>query len=180
MAGTVLLLNASGTTDGSVTRTATAQLVADLAPQKVITRDLATTPLPQVDGTWINARLVPENERTDSDRDALFLSDELIAELKEADTVVIGLPVYNFGMPAALKAWVDLIARPKVTFSYTEGGPVGLLEGKSAIVAVASGGTQIDSVYDFATPHMRQILNFIGISDITVVNAKDLTAAKAA
>ncbi len=180
MAGTVLLINASGTTEGSATRAATAQLIADMAPDKVISRDLAATPLPQVDGTWINARLVPEDDRTETDQAALSLSDDLIAELKEADTVVIGLPVYNFGMPAALKAWVDLIARPKVTFAYTEGGPVGLLEGKRAIVAVASGGTAIDSDYDFATPHMRQILNFIGISDITVVSAKEVIAAQAA
>ena len=90
------------------------------------------------------------------------------------------MPVYNFGMPAALKAWIDLVARPRVTFAYTEGGPVGLLEGKQAIVAVASGGTQIDSAGDFATPHLRHVLRFIGISDVTVFNAKDLSLAKAA
>ena len=180
MAGTVLLINASGTTAGSATRAATAQLVADQHASKVITRDLATTPLPQIDEAWIKARLVPAHEQIDEDRALLALSDDLIAELKEADTVVIGLPIYNFGMPAALKAYIDLVARPKVTFAYAEGGPVGLLEGKKAIVAVASGGTAIDSAYDFATPHMRQVLNFIGINDITVVSAKDVTAAQAA
>ena len=90
------------------------------------------------------------------------------------------MPVYNFGMPAALKAWIDLVARPKITFAYTEGGPVGLLEGKRAIVAVASGGTQIGGAGDFATPHLRHVLNFIGISDTTIVNARDVTAARAA
>ena len=180
MSGTLLLINASGNTEGSATRAATQQLVADLAPGKVITRDLASAPLPQIDATWINARLVPADAHSDTDKATLALSDTLIAELQAADTVVIGMPVYNFGMPAALKAYIDLVARPKVTFAYTEGGPVGLLEGKRAIVAVASGGTQIGSAGDFATPHLRHVLNFIGINDTTILNAKDITAAKAA
>ncbi len=180
MTHTILHINASGTTDGSVSRAATAQLIADMNPARVMTRDLAATPLPQVDDTWITARMVPESDRTDADRTALALSDELIAELKAADTVVIGMPMYNFGMPAALKAWIDLIARPKVTFAYSEDGPVGLLGGKRAVVAVASGGVPVDSPVDFATPHLRQVLRFIGIEDITVHVAKDVIAAQAA
>ena len=180
MTQTVLHIDASGTLVGSATRAATAQIVADLNADKVISRDLAETPLPQIDAAWIAARLVPAETLTDVDRDTLALSDSLVAELKEADTIVIGLPVYNFGMPAALKAYIDLVARPKVTFAYTEGGPVGLLEGKKAIVAVASGGTPIDSDWDFATPHMRQVLGFLGITDVTVVNARDVVEAKAA
>ncbi len=180
MTHTILHINASGTTDGSVSRAATARLIADMNPARVMTRDLAATPLPQVDDTWITARMVPEADRTDADRTALALSDELIAELKAADTVVIGMPMYNFGMPAALKAWIDLIARPKVTFAYSEDGPVGLLEGKRAVVAVASGGVPVDSPVDFATPHLRQVLRFIGIEDIAVHVAKDVIAAQAA
>ncbi|SFS00016.1 FMN-dependent NADH-azoreductase [Yoonia litorea] len=180
MAGTVLLINASGSSAGSATRAATDQLVAELAPETLITRDLAADPLPQIDEAWIKARLVPVKDRSDADHATLSLSDALIAELKAADMVVIGMPVYNFGMPAALKAYIDLIARPKVTFAYTEGGPVGLLEGKRAIVAVASGGTQIDSASDFATPHLRQVLSFIGIKDVSVYAAKDVIAAQAA
>jgi FMN-dependent NADH-azoreductase len=90
------------------------------------------------------------------------------------------MPMYNFGMPAALKAWIDLIARPKVTFAYTEGGPVGLLEGKRAIVAVASGGVPVGAPIDFATPHLQQVLKFVGIDDITVHTAKDLVTDLAA
>ena len=123
---TVLHINASGTINGSVSRAATAQLLQKLEPTSVITRDLAKTALPQVDETWITTRLIPETEQTAAARAVLALSDELIAELRAADVLLIGMPMYNFGMPAALKAWVDLIARPKVTFAYTENGPVGL------------------------------------------------------
>ena len=88
--------------------------------------------------------------------------------------------MYNFGMPASLKAWIDLIARPKVTFAYTENGPIGLIEGKKAIVAVASGGVPVGAPMDLATPHMELVLKFIGIDDITVHTAKDVIAEKAA
>ncbi len=171
---TILHVNASGTIEGSISRAATAKLIADLQPTHVIERDLAAISLPQVDETWIKARLVPETDRNAADNASLALSDELIEELHTADIVVIGMPIYNFGMPAALKAWVDLIARPKVTFAYGENGPVGLLKDKRAIVAVASGGVAVDTPMDFATPHIRQVLRFVGIEDIAVYAAKDL------
>lgn len=177
---TVLHINASAALQGSVSRAATMQLLETLAPIKVITRDLAKTPLPQVDETWITTRLIPDADLTDADRTVLALSDELVAEIKVADPVLIGMPMHNFGMPAALKAWVDLVARPKVTFAYTENGPIGLLEGKKAIVAVASGGVPVGAPMDFATPHLEQVLKFVGIDDITVHTAKDIVAQKAA
>ncbi len=175
----VLHINASGAMTGSLSRAATAQLIAEMGPVDVITRDLAATPLPLIDETWINARMVPETDRTDNERASLALSDELIKELMAADVIVIGMPMYNFGMPASLKAWIDLIARPKVTFAYTENGPVGLLEGKRAVVAVAAGGVPVDSEMDHATPHLRQVLRFIGITDITVHKANDMVAKAA-
>lgn len=177
---TVLHINASGTIDGSVSRAATAQLLQGLAPTRVITRDLAGTPLPQLNATWINTRLIPENIQTAEHKDVLALSDALISEIKAADVILIGMPMYNFGMPAALKAWIDLIARPKVTFAYTEGGPVGLLKGKRAVVAVASGGVPIGAPIDFATPHLQHVLKFIGIDDIEIHAAKDIMAEMAA
>ncbi|MEO1637894.1 MAG: NAD(P)H-dependent oxidoreductase [Pseudomonadota bacterium] len=176
----VLLVNASGTVDGSVSRAATAKLLADLGPTEVIHRDLAATPLPQVDATWITTRLIPADQQTAADKEVLALSDELIAEVKAADVILIGMPMYNFGMPAALKAWIDLVARPKVTFAYTENGPVGLIEGKRAIVAVSSGGVPVGAPIDFATPHLEQVLRFLGITDITRHAAKDVLAAEAA
>lgn len=174
MTGTILQIDASGTLTGSVSRAATTKLVADLNPTQVIRRDLAKDPLPQVNETWITTRLIPFEALTPADQAVLALSDVLIAELQAADTIVIGMPMYNFGMPAALKAWIDLIARPKVTFSYTEQGSVGLLEGKRAIVSVASGGVPVDSPANFATPHMRRVLRFLGINDVTVISAKEL------
>lgn len=180
MSQTILHINASGSTATSVSRAATAKLIADLGASEVISRDLAADPLPQVDEGWIKARLVPEDDRTMAEREILALSDRLIREIDAADIIVIGMPIYNFGMPAALKAWIDLIARPKVTFAYTENGPVGLVEGKRAIIAVASGGVAVDSPADFATPHLRQVLQFIGVRDITVHVAKDVISAQAA
>ena len=99
---------------------------------------------------------------------------ELIAELKAADVVVIGAPIYNFGIPAALKAWVDMIARARKTFRYTSEGPEGLLKGKKAYVVIASGGMPVDSDMDFATPYLRQVLGFIGITDVEVIAADAL------
>jgi FMN-dependent NADH-azoreductase len=177
---TVLHINTSGTVDGSVSRAATAKLLLGLTPTRVITRDLAATPLPQVDAAWITTRLIPEELQTHENKDVLALSDTLITEIKAADVVLIGMPMYNFGMPAALKAWIDLIARPKVTFAYTDGGPVGLLDGKRAVVAVASGGVPIGAPIDFATPHLQQVLKFIGIEDIEIHTAKDVVAELAA
>ena len=180
MTGTVLHIEASGTLDGSVSRAATAKLVADVGAGSVIYRDLAADVLPQIDAAWIAARLVPEAERSDAERAVLALSDTLVAEMQAADTIVIGMPMYNFGLPAALKAWVDLVCRPKLTFAYTPDGPIGLLEGKRAIVAVASGGVPVSSPMDFATPHLVKVLDFVGIKDVTVHTAKDLIATQAA
>ncbi len=176
----VLHINASGTINGSVSRAATAKLLEGLAPTRVITRDLAATDLPHVDETWINTRLIAEDALTDVDRTVLAHSDMLIKEIKAADIILIGMPMYNFGMSASLKAWIDLIARPKVTFAYTDKGPVGLLQDKRAIVAVSSGGVPVGSAADYATPHMQQVLRFIGIDDITVHVAKDVIAGAAA
>jgi len=140
----------------------------------VVTRDLADTPLPQITEDWVNANFTPADDRTNAQKAVLAQSDALVAELEAADTVVIGLPIYNFGVPAALKAWIDLVARAGRTFKYTENGPVGLLEGKRAIVAVASGGTQAGSEIDFATPYVRHVLGFIGITEVEFVSADQL------
>jgi FMN-dependent NADH-azoreductase len=94
-----------------------------------------------------------------------------VDELKAAEVIVIGMPVYNFGIPAALKVWVDMVARARLTFRYTENGPEGLLKGKKVYLVVASGGVAVDSDVDFATPYMRHVLRFLGIDDIEVVTA---------
>ena len=98
-------------------------------------------------------------------------SQATIGELQAADTLVLSLPVYNFAMPSTLKAWADLVARAGTTFRYTENGPEGLLTGKKAFVAIASGGTPIGSGIDFLSPWLRHFLGFIGITDVEIVAA---------
>lgn len=175
----ILHIDASAHIGTGTSRTASARIVADLGGT-VTQRDLAAHPLPQIDASWADARLTDPATRTDQDTATLALSDTLVAELQAADTIVIGTPVYNFTSPAALKAWMDLVARPGVTFTYTAEGPKGLLAGKKAIVTVASGGTAIGSEVDFLTPHLRFFLGFIGITDVSIVAAHDVMQEDAA
>lgn len=169
MAHTLLHIDASARTDGSVTRALSAQVAAKLGGE-IIRRDLSA-PLPLLNDAWLAANWTPEAERDAVQKDTLALSDALIAELKAADTIVIGAPIYNFGIPAVLKAWVDLVARAGVTFRYTEQGPVGLLEGKRAVIAIASGGTPVGSEIDFASGYLTHVLGFMGITDVQIVSA---------
>ena len=131
MTNTVLRIDASARHDGSESRALTQRILDRLAPQSVIQRDLATA-IPSLDADWLAASWTPEDQRSDAQREKLALSDSLIAELKAADTLVIGTPIYNFGIPAPLKAWIDQIARAGVTFRYTEAGPEGFMTGKRA------------------------------------------------
>ncbi len=170
MTRTVLHIDSSARTEGSVTRDLSAQIVTRLGAADIIHRDLAT-PLPLLDGAWVGANFTPADQRSEEQKQLLSLSDTLIEELKQADTIVIGAPIYNFSVPSTLKAWIDLVARVGVTFRYTETGPVGLLEGKRAIIAVASGGTQAGSDIDFATTYLRHVLGFIGITEVEIVAA---------
>ncbi|WP_371156426.1 FMN-dependent NADH-azoreductase [Jannaschia sp. 2305UL9-9] len=166
----ILRIDSSARTKGSVTRDLTDRIVTHLGGDVTI-RDLAQDPLPQLTEDWVAANFTPAGDRTAEQVQTLALSDALIAEVEAADTLVIGLPIYNFGAPAALKAWVDLIARAGVTFKYTPDGPVGLLTGKRAIVAMASGGVPMGAPVDFATGFIKQVLAFVGITDVTFVAA---------
>lgn len=170
----VLLIEASGRRSGSVTRTLTRDLVAAIEQREgaieVVSRDLADG-MPFVDDAWIAANTTAEEDRTAADREALAESDRLVDELEAADIVVIGAPIYNFGIPAVLKAWVDMIARARRTFRYTANGPVGLLNDKKAYVVVASAGVPVGSPVDFATPYLKHALGFVGIDDTDVVAA---------
>ena len=173
MTKTILRIDASARHEGSVTRDLTNRIVARTPDASVITRDLATA-LPQIDEGWVNANFTAKDDRSQEQIARLAQSDDLIAELRAADTLVIGIPIYNFGVPAAFKAWVDLIARVGETFQYGENGPVGLLSGKRAFVAIASGGTELGSSIEFASNYVRHLLGFIGISDVTFVAADQL------
>ncbi|MCA0908404.1 NAD(P)H-dependent oxidoreductase [Ruegeria marisrubri] len=173
MTKTILHIDSSARRVNSTTRDLSDRVVQQLGADRIIRRDLAT-PLPLLTEDWIAANFTPADQRDDLQRDRLALSDELVSELQEADTIVIGLPIYNFSVPAAFKAWVDLVARAGLTFSYTENGPKGLLEGKRAILAIASGGVPVGSEADFATNYARHVLGFIGIHDVDVIAADQM------
>ncbi|WP_179378331.1 FMN-dependent NADH-azoreductase [Jannaschia marina] len=172
----ILRIDASARTEGSVTRGLLDEIEAHLGGETT-RRDLARDPLPLIDGDWVAANFTPADARSDEQKQTLALSDALVGEVTAADTLLIGLPIYNFSVPGALKAWIDLVARAGLTFKYTDTGPVGLLSGKRAIVAVASGGTPMGSDIDFATGYLRHVLGFIGIDDVTFV-AADAQAQK--
>lgn len=178
MAQSILQVNASARLAGSVSRQLTDKLVARLTKTgaAITKRDIGAEPLPILTEDWVNANFTPDENRTAEQRDILKLSDQLIAELEAADTLVLGIPIYNFGVPAAFKAWIDLIARARKTFRYSETGPVGLLEGKKAYVVITSGGTESGSGIDFATPYVRHVLGFIGIKDVSIIAADQLMA----
>lgn len=142
----------------------------DIAAQNVTIRN-ASRSFPNVDTDWIGANFTPANDRSTAQKEALALSDKLVDELQVADVIVISTPIYNFGVPAPLKSWIDLICRAGVTFQYTPQGPVGLMKGKRAVILTASGGTKAGSDIDFATPYLRQVMNFIGISDVEIIAA---------
>jgi len=171
----ILHIDASARKGDSVTRKLSAQLVGRLAGNDghVTYRDVSEG-LPFIDEAKIAAYFTAPGERTDEHRTAIALSDTIVSELKNNDILVLGVPIYNFSMPASLKAWADLAARVGETFRYTATGPVGLLENKKAYVVIASGGTRVDSQIDFLTPWLRHFLGFIGIKDVTVISADAL------
>jgi FMN-dependent NADH-azoreductase len=173
----VLEVSASGRRNHSVSRKLTQDVIDALEARHgdiaVVRRDLADG-IGFVDEGWIGANFTAPEERSATQRAKLAESDRLIAELQAADIVIIGTPIYNFGIPAALKAWIDMIARARLTFRYTAAGPEGLLRGKRAIAVVASGGVPVGSPADHATPYLRQALGFVGITDIGFVAADQL------
>ena len=168
----VLHIDSSAQTSASVTRRLGAELVERLGAEEVVYRDLTKNKPGFVDEDWVAATFTPPSERSQAMKDRLAESDELVDELMAADIVVIGVPVYNFGVPAVLKAWIDMIGRVGRTFNYTANGPVGLLEGKHAIVVTATGGTPVSSAIDFSTPYMKHVMGFVGITDVSIVAAE--------
>ena len=165
--------------DSSISRELTREFVnawtAAHPGGKVIYRDVAADAPKPVDAAWIGAAYTPDDSRTAEHKAALKLSDELIAELEAADEYVFGVAMHNFSIPATLKLWIDQIARRGRTFAYGANGPEGLLKGKKATILAASGGayeagTPMGS-FNFADPYLKTVLSFLGVTDVTVVNA---------
>ena len=156
----ILHLSTSVKEQGSISRELAADLLDALEQRHgrvdVVHRHLSTD-LPLIDADWVGANYTPAEERTAAQREKLALSDELVAELDAADVLVIGAPIYNFSVPAALKAWIDLVARAQLTFKYTENGPKGLLADRKTYVISPSGGVPVGSAVDFAVPVERAL-----------------------
>lgn len=144
---------------------------------QVIERDLAREPVPHLDAERFGAFTTPADKRTPAQQAAVAYSDRLIDELKRADTIALGLPLYNFGVPSTLKAWFDHIARAGITFRYTDQGSVGLLTGKTAYVFAARGG--VFQGADLQPQYIRTFLGFLGIQDVRFVFAEGLALGDA-
>ena len=170
----ILRVESSIKGDAAVSRRLTDRIVARLVAANpnavIVTRDLAAGIRP-VEGQWLGAVYTPTEARTESQQATAAYADTLLNEVKAADVLVIALPVYNFGLPAQLKAWIDQLARKGETFRYTEAGPEGLLQGKRAIVAYTSDGTKFGSEIDYASGYLRHMLGFFGIADVEFVAA---------
>jgi FMN-dependent NADH-azoreductase len=172
----ILLINSSGRFEGSKTRQLSQLVVQQLQAKNnhpnVVSRELANG-LPFINEEWIGATFTPVENRSAEQNNVLKFSDELVKELQNAATIVIASPIYNFAIPAVLKAWIDLTARAQLTFKYTDNGPVGLIENKKVYIAIASGGVPIGSAMDFASPYLKQALGFIGLTDVTIIDASE-------
>jgi FMN-dependent NADH-azoreductase len=176
----VLILDSAATGAASVSRKLTREAGETLQRRdpavRIVHRDIGAAPIPHLTEKSVPAIRagIVENEEA---RQALALSDELIAELQDADLILIGAPMYNFGMPSTLKAWFDHVLRARVTFRYTEAGPEGLLKGKKAIVVETRAGLYSEgpgAAMDSQEPHIRTLLGFMGIDDVTFVRAEKL------
>lgn len=188
---TLLHIDSSARSGGSISR----QLTASFAQQwqaknpggKVVHRDLAANALPHLSESMLGAYFTPADARSAEQAEVIKQSDALVDELLAADTIVIGVPMYNFAPPSTLKAWIDHVFRAGRTFSYTETGPVGLVKGKKAVIILSRGGKYSEGpmeALDFQGKYLKSALGFIGITDVELVVAEGVSmgeeAAKAA
>lgn len=169
----VLRLDASANPGESAGRRLGDELIGRLHEQADIDlreRDL-NHELSFIDGAWIGANFTADDERSAAQAQRLNLSDLLIEELRWAERIVLTTPMYNFGVPATLKAWIDQVCRAGITFRYTEQGAVGLLADKRVDIVITSGGVPLESPADFLSGYLKQVFSFIGIEDVNIVAA---------
>lgn len=177
----ILMIDVSPRGENSASRTVADTLAARLTAlypsATLLRRDLTAEPLPHLDDTTLRAISTKDPEEAQRLQDAARLSDHLTGELLASDLLVIATPMWNFGIPSALKAWIDLVVRPGRTFQYTGDGVLGLAKDKKAILVLASGGVFTEGPWrdwDFVEPYLRQILGFIGITDVQTVRAEGM------
>jgi FMN-dependent NADH-azoreductase len=151
------------------------KLLAAHPDSQVVVRNLATDPLPYLEEAHLQAFFTPAEGRSPEQQQAVRHSDEVVAQVMAADVIIIGVPFYNFSVPASLKSWLDHLTRAGITFRYTPTGPEGLINGKKVYLAIASGGIYSEGpmqAYDFAAPYLRTVLSFLGMTDVTVARAE--------
>jgi FMN-dependent NADH-azoreductase len=174
----ILQINSSARRDVSHSTRLASRLVQRLREAnpgaKLTVRDLNNAPHPVMDETGLGALFTPADQRTPQQAARVALDDALIAEIQAADLVVLGVPMYNFGIPASLKNWIDAVSRAGVTFRYTEKGPEGLLKGKKVYVALARGGKYRNTPADTQVPYLQMVFTFLGLTDVRFVYAEGL------
>ncbi|HSI38801.1 MAG TPA: FMN-dependent NADH-azoreductase [Methylotenera sp.] len=188
MSHSVLHIDSSPLGDHSVSRKLTAKVLAELKANhpdtKIVTRDLGTSPLPHLSGITVGAFFTPPDQRNEVLNEALKLSEEAIDELFAADVIVIGAPMWNFGIPSSLKAWIDHIARGGRTFKYGASGPESLLpSGKKVIIVSSRGGIYSSGpmqVMDHQETYLKAVLGFIGLHDVSIIRAEGVAMGEEA
>jgi FMN-dependent NADH-azoreductase len=151
-----------------------AEKLQKIYPGTSITQRDLNQGLSFVDAQWVDANVTPADQRTREQQQQLTLSDTLIAEIQDADRIIVTTPMYNFGVPATLKAWIDLVCRAGVTFQYTSEGPVGLLRNKQIDIIITTGGVPLQSPVDFVSDYLKQVFRFIGIEHINIISADQM------
>ncbi len=189
MSYSILQVNTSPLGEHSISRQLTTKIIADIKASctyacQVVDRDLAIAPLPHLSGITVGAFFTPPEQRNDVQNESLKLSDQLIDELFAADVIVIGAPMWNFGIPSSLKAWIDHIARAGRTFKYGASGPESLLPaGKKVIIASSRGGVYSSGpmqAMDHQEAYLKAILGFIGLHDVSIVRAEGVAMGEEA
>ncbi|WP_407361876.1 FMN-dependent NADH-azoreductase [Pseudomonas luteola] len=175
----VLVIESSARKEGSISRQITAEFIEAWQHKhpegKISVRDVAVDVIPHLDENLLAGWMSPAETHSEAQKAALARSNELTQELLAADVLVLAAPMYNFAIPSTLKAWLDHVLRAGVTFKYTEQGPQGLLEGKRAYILTARGGVYTGSpanTFDHQEPYLRQVLGFIGITDVTFIHVE--------
>ncbi len=174
----ILQINTSSRREGAnstlVANNIVEQLKARHPQAQVTVRDLAANPHPVLDEAALGALFTPAEQRTPEQAARVAQDDALIAEVNAHDVIVLGVPMYNFGNSIQLKTWIDAIARAGVTFRYTESGPEGLIKGKTVYVALARGGIYRDTANDSQVPYLKNVLGFLGMTDVRFIYAEGM------
>jgi FMN-dependent NADH-azoreductase len=173
----ILRIDASANVSSSNSKKLGNELIARLEAHHINTvvqqRDL-NRDLYFIDETWVAANFTPVDQRSEQQKQRLAFSDDLIDEIKQADHIVLTTPMYNFGIPSSLKAWIDLICRAGVTFHYTADGPVGLVGDKRVDIIITTGGVPLQSPLDFVSGYLKQVFGFIGIDNVNIIAADQM------